>query len=198
MQTPLQITFHGMEPSDAVEYRIREKVAQLERLAGEDEIISCHVFVESPHRRHQQGNIFEVHIDLRLPDKQIVAGKERRNNHAHEDVYVSIRDAFAAAARRLEDYTRERRGAVKRHDVPDHGKVIRLDPDRNHGFIELPDGLEVYFHKNSVTNGGFEALHVGDEVRLTIADRESPKGPQASTVTALGKRHIVEDASQNQ
>ena len=31
MQMPLQVSFHGMEPSPAIEARIREKAAKLER-----------------------------------------------------------------------------------------------------------------------------------------------------------------------
>ena len=36
-------------------------------------------------------------------------------DHAHEDVYVAIRDAFDAAVRRLEDQARKMRGNVKTH-----------------------------------------------------------------------------------
>ena len=35
-------------------------------------------------------------------------------NHAHEDIYVAVRDAFAAARRQLEDYTKSRLGKAKR------------------------------------------------------------------------------------
>ncbi len=43
MQIPLQITFHGIDHSDAVETRIREKVAKLELLF--DRITSCRVVI---------------------------------------------------------------------------------------------------------------------------------------------------------
>lgn len=38
-------------------------------------------------------------------------------DHAHEDPFVALRDAFRAARRRLEDYERKRRD-VKRHSEP--------------------------------------------------------------------------------
>lgn len=115
MQEPIQITFRGMDPSDFIERRILTKVADLERFYRE--IISCHVTVETQHHKHHKGNLYAVRIDLRVPGKEIVAGREHRQNHAHEDVYVALRDAYAAAVRQLEDYARMRRGEVKRHDV---------------------------------------------------------------------------------
>ncbi|MGZ5863734.1 MAG: HPF/RaiA family ribosome-associated protein [Methyloceanibacter sp.] len=36
-------------------------------------------------------------------------------NHAHEDVYVAIRDAFDAAVRQVEDHVRRMRGDTKTH-----------------------------------------------------------------------------------
>ena len=53
MQIPLQISFRNMDPSPAVEARIREKAAKLERF--HDRIIGCTVVVEAPHRSQNQG-----------------------------------------------------------------------------------------------------------------------------------------------
>ena len=115
MQEPIQITFRGIEPSEAVERRILAKAADLERFCSE--IVSCHVTVATEHHKHHKGNLYEVRIDLRVPGKEIVAGRDRRQDHAHEDVYVAVRDAFDAAVRQLEDYVRLRRGYVKRHEL---------------------------------------------------------------------------------
>jgi cold shock CspA family protein len=67
---------------------------------------------------------------------------------------------------------------------------VRLFAD--YGFAEAPDGQEVYFHKNSVADNAFDKLEVGSEVRLVIAENEGVEGAQASTVTPIGKHHIVE------
>ena len=63
-------------------------------------------------------------------------------------------------------------------------------PSRNCGFILSTDGNEIYFHRNSVTNGGFDKLAIGDEVRFVAQHSESAEGPQASTVVPLGKHHL--------
>jgi ribosomal subunit interface protein len=187
MQLPLQITFRHMDPSPALEARIRQRAEEFERFF--DRITSCRVIVERVNRRHQQGNLFEVKIDLLLPGNELVVGREHRANHAHEDPYVAVRDAFDAARRLLEDHARRRRGEAKTHAVPDHGRVARLLPDRDCGFIETAAG-EVYFHRNSVANDGFDQLEVGAEVRFVAQEAESPDGPQASTVVPLGKHHL--------
>jgi ribosomal subunit interface protein len=188
MEVPLQITFRDMAPSPAVEARIREKAAKLERYF--DRITSCRVVIEARNRHQRQGKLYNVRIDLHVPGETVMVDHTGRGNHAHEDIYVAIRDAFDAAARRLEDHARRVRGEVKTHDAPPHGKVVRLFPD--HGFIETSDGQEIYFHQNSVANDGFNRLEVGTEVRLVIVDGESANGPQASTVTPIGKHHLTD------
>lgn len=108
MQVPLQITFQDIEHSDFIEGRIREKVAKLERFY--DRIISVRVVVAAPHRSSTHGNTFNVRIDINVPDKEIVINRQPESNHAYEDVYVVIRDAFEAAERQLKEEARIRRG----------------------------------------------------------------------------------------
>jgi cold shock CspA family protein len=187
MQTPLRISFQDMEPSPAIESRIRDMAAKLERF--HDRIIGCSVVVEAPHRRRRKGQLCNVRITLSVPGKDIHVGHTGPQNHAHEDINVAIRDAFDAANRLLEDHVRKMRGAVKAHASPIHGKVIRLSLD--FGFVETSDGDEIYFHQNSVTDGHFKDLEIGSEVRIVIAEQEGEQGPQASTVAPIGKHHIV-------
>jgi ribosomal subunit interface protein len=115
MQTPLQIIFHNMEPSDAVEANIKEKAAKLERFS--DKITSCRVTVEAPHKHHHKGNIYHIGLDIAVPDAEIVVSRIPHDNHAHEDIYVAIRDAFKSARRQLEDYELKRRGKTKHHQI---------------------------------------------------------------------------------
>jgi len=190
MQLPVQITFRDIEPSDFIEARIREKVAKLEEFY--DRITGCRVVVEARHRRHHKGRLYTVRVDLTVPGGEIVVNRESELDHAHEDVYVAIRDAFKAARRQLQDHVRRQRGETKIHEVPAHGRVARLFPEEGYGFIETPEGSEVYFHRNSVVNDGFDRLEVGTEVRYDLVPGEGEKGPQASTVHPVGKHHILE------
>jgi len=114
MQIPLQITFRDMDPSPAVYERVRQQVAKLEQF--HERISGCRVVVEAHHRRHRKGKIYHVRIDLTVPGAEVVVSRDSELDHAHEDVYVAIRDAFDAARRQLEEITRVQRGAVKRHE----------------------------------------------------------------------------------
>jgi ribosome-associated translation inhibitor RaiA len=181
MQTPLQITFHQMEPSPALEADIRSWVADLESFFSR--IVSCRVKVEAPHHHHHQGGRYKVLVDIGVPGHHVVIGRSPEENGAHEDAYVAVRDAFRAARRQLEAYVRRRRGDVKERVVPRHGAVIHLEPDLEYGRLVAEDGVTFYFHRNSVM-GGIERLQIGSEVRFH--EESGIEGPQASTVEAVG------------
>ena len=189
MTIPLKITLENMDPSPAVEANVRRRAQRLERFA--DRIVACEVVIEAPHRHHHKGKIYEVRVAISVPGKDIHITRSPEANHAHEDVYVAIRDAFNAAARQLEDHVRRMRADVKTHEVPVQGVVVRLFPDKKYGFIENAELGEIYFHANSVPNSGFKKIRVGDQVRLSIAEGESPHGLQASTVSPIGKHHRI-------
>jgi cold shock CspA family protein len=186
MQVPLQVVFKNLEHSDAVEAAIREQSGRLERFAGD--LISCKVTVAAPHRHHHKGNTYHVSVDLHVPGAEIVVNRDPGRNHAHEDVYVAIRDAMNAAARRLEDHARIGRGKVKRHEPPAHGRVAELHPDEDYGRIASPDGRSIYFHRNSLLDSRLEDLAIGSEVRFD--EEAGDRGPQASSVRLIGKHHI--------
>jgi len=189
MQTDVQITFRDMEPSDAVAARIRERVAKLEQL--DRRITACHVRVEAAKRR-QKATEYQVHIDLTMPGQELVANHDHKDKKPADDMYVAIRNSFDAIERQLKGMRDRRRGEVKTHGAPPHGRIVRIFPD--HGFIATADG-EVYFHRNAVTDGAFAHIDVGDEVRFALAPDDGDNGPQASTVHPLGKHKIVEPRS---
>jgi ribosomal subunit interface protein len=179
MAVSLQITVRNVSLSEAAEENIRERASKLDSFY--DRITSCRVTVDAPHRRQHKGILYDVRIDMTVPGSELVIKRE-----PHEDVYVAIRNAFDAARRQLEDFARRQRGEVKSHVAPPHARISKLFPEEGYGFLETPGGREVYFHRNSVLNGGFDRLKIGMEVRF--AEEEGEKGPQASTVTPIGKR----------
>ena len=181
MQLPLQVTLRDISPSEAIEAYIRERAAKLEQFY--DRIMSCRVVVEAPVRHHRKGGPYKVRIDLTVPGDELVVDRQ-----VDEDLYVAIRDAFHAARRKLEDYARRQRGAVKVHEASPHARVAKLFPEEGYGFLETPDGREIYFHRNSVKDSDFDRLEIGTEVRF--AEESGEQGPQASTVIIVGKRQV--------
>lgn len=187
---PVEITFRNIEPSAAVEARINKEAAKLQRF--HQRITSCRVVVSAPERHKHKGKLFRVRIQIEVPNGNLWINRRSPYDHAHEDVYVAIRDAFAAATRRLEEkVSKKLNKQVKRHDTPPHGVVSRLFPDQGYGFIRTPEEVEIYFNDLSVVNGGFKRLGTGSEVRYVLAPDDGPQGPQASTVKLIGKHHLV-------
>src|ERR1051325_11236158 len=113
MQLSPQITFRDIEASAAIESRVRERIARLDRYY--DRIMGCRVSVEAPHRHHHHGRLYHIRIDLKVPRGELVVNREPAEHHAHEDIYVATRDAFNALERQLQDYARQQRGAIKVH-----------------------------------------------------------------------------------
>jgi cold shock CspA family protein/ribosome-associated translation inhibitor RaiA len=211
IKIPLQITFKNMAPSEVIEAHVRDAAQKLDLFY--DEIMGCRVVVEAPHQHHRRGKRYHVRIDVTVPGGEFVIkraprliterplryqkvpddvelesaeSREPSKYAVHDDMQLAIRDAFDAARRKLQDYARRRRGVVKIHEGLPHARVSNLFPEEGFGFLETPDGREIYFHENSVLDFGFSGLKIGTEVRFV--EELGEKGPQASTVTPV-KHH---------
>jgi len=114
MKIPLQINFHHLEPSPAVEAAVRKHAKKLELFR--DDIVSCRVTIESPHKHKQKGRLYHIVVDVRTEGDEVAVSRMPDDVHAHEDVYVAIRDAFKAARRQLQDRLKIQRGHVKKHE----------------------------------------------------------------------------------
>ena len=202
---PIQVSFRGLAHSDELESEVRERVAWLEQFyAG---IIRCHVIVALPHQHRHDGRHFHIRIELTVPGgPPIVVSHEPSLHHRLKDVEaeahhkeseiesvhryaaVAVREAFDAARRRLEDFAREQRGAVKTHQVPAHGEIVAVERADGYGFIQAGED-RIYFHRASVLDNAFDELVPG--TRVTFVEEQGEKGRQASTVRILGKHHYV-------
>jgi len=186
MQSPLQISFRNLDRSMAVEANVREKVEKLDKLFKE--IITCRVSVEALHKHHNKGNLYHVRIYITVPDGELVVSRRPDLHHAHEDIYVAVRDAFNAARRQLRDYFRRRKGHLKTHEMPPQGKISQLFLEKGYGWITTPGGRQIFFHENSVLNHSFNELEIGTNVQFH--EEKGDHGPQASTVRVMGKYQI--------
>jgi cold shock CspA family protein len=187
MQTPLQVDFQGVPKTSQIKNAIEKHVAQLEQRYGR--VTSCRVALRAPGGHHQNGGLYEVNIQLALPNgREVNIGRTAPDDERHADLTFAINDAFKRARRRLQDNVRRLQGEVKQHDGPPTATVARLDPAGEYGFLETGDGREIYFHRNSVLDQGFSRLTVG--TRVNFVEEAGEKGPQASTVKVLGKHGL--------
>ncbi len=135
MLMPPQITVRGIPHSSKLEATVLERVAWLEQFY--QGLVSCRVLIEAPDRHRRDGRHFQVTIELTVPHgKPIVinhapslhaalkdAGnaahlKQSETDSVHQYRHAAVHDAFDVARRRLQDFARRQRGAVKRHEIP--------------------------------------------------------------------------------
>ena len=67
--------------------------------------------------------------------------------------------------------------------VTERGAVKWFDAQKGFGFIERPDGSDIFVHYSDIEGSGFRTLSEGQKVEFQIS--QSPKGPQAVKVMKL-------------
>jgi ribosomal subunit interface protein len=101
MATQVEVHFHGIEKSEAVEQRVREKVAKLKKHFTQ--MTSCRVAVEVPQRKADRPTVYQIKIEIGVPRRApVIVSHERTGSHANEDLPLAIREAFEAALRKVD------------------------------------------------------------------------------------------------
>lgn len=115
MQIPLQITFRGLDHSDAVETKIREKIAKLEQLY--DGIISCRVVVDVARKTsgstHRVDEPFHIHVEMAIPGATLVVKRDPKDLKPNEDILVALKEAFTNLERQMKETLARQRGEVR-------------------------------------------------------------------------------------
>jgi len=63
------------------------------------------------------------------------------------------------------------------------GTVKWFNDSKGYGFIERPDGADVFVHYSAIQGAGFRSLNEGQTVEFDVVD--GPKGKQAANVTPV-------------
>ena len=189
METGVEIAFHHMDHSPAVEERVRARIARLEQFHGR--LTSCRVVIDAPHKTHRKGNHYEVRLEVHAPSARFVVDRAPGDVNAHEDLMVAVRDAFDAMERQIRRWTEQHSGRPETQAPVLHGRVAEIDGAGGFGQIALTDGRLVYFHRNAVVEGDFDALVEGDPVEIAIDTGDSAKGPHASTVRSVSETRFA-------
>ena len=185
MRIPLEISFHGLPQSDALEQQIRNDAAKLERVC--DHLVSCRVGIKQDQKSRNTSNPFKVRIEMRVPPgHNLVVTHKSGNKEAAEDLPAAIKNAFKSAHRRLKQLVEKQQGEKKSHPHQDTtALVIKIFAEEGYGFLRSVDGEEIYFHRNSVLNDDFDRLAPGTGVTYTADVGE--KGLQATSVQIVDK-----------
>jgi ribosome-associated translation inhibitor RaiA/cold shock CspA family protein len=187
-----EIAFRGMEPSAAVEQLIHKRVKKLELMFSH--VAACRVIIEAPHKHRIRGNLFHVRVDLSAPQSELVSSRDIGMNIAHEQLHVALRDAFSALRKQLLKHKQKLRVDYHLPDALPSAAVKLISHVDDYGILETIDGREIFFHRNSVVDGDFDRVRVGDVLRFS--EELGAKGPQASSVHVTGRHRKVSSPDQ--
>ncbi|MCH2345986.1 MAG: ribosome-associated translation inhibitor RaiA [Pseudomonadales bacterium] len=116
MAHEFQVVFRNIEQTNALVEAVEKKIIKLERYC--DQIITGRVVLDSPHNNHHKGKVYSIGLEIHTPSKEIRVNQEQHDNHAHEDLYVAIRDAFNAAERQLKSTDKKyRKNPLNKSDI---------------------------------------------------------------------------------
>jgi ribosomal subunit interface protein len=112
MTNEFQIVYHNIDQTDAITDAVQKRISKLERFC--DQIITGRVVLDSPHNNHHKGKVYSVGVEIHTPVKEVRVNQEQHDNHAHEDLYIAIRDAFDVAERQLKSVDKKHRAVPLR------------------------------------------------------------------------------------
>ncbi|PAY08395.1 DNA-binding protein [Bradyrhizobium sp. UFLA03-84] len=186
MQTPTQVEFENLTPTQALQASIDQHISELEDKYGR--ATAGRIVVRGPGDRHKTGGQYQVSIRLALPEgREVNVGRTPKKDERYADLTFAVDDAFKRARRQLQDQVRLMRGQTKFHEGEPVGTVVQIDPSGEFGFLEGADRQEIYFNCNSVLEGRSN-IAVGS--RVSYVEERGEKGPQASTVRVLSKHSL--------
>lgn len=107
MTNEFQVVFHNIDQTDALTDAVQKRILKLERFC--DQIITGRVVLDSPHNNHHKGRVYSVSLEIHTPNLEVRVNQDQHDNHAHEDLYIAIRDAFNVAERQLRSVDKKHR-----------------------------------------------------------------------------------------
>lgn len=117
MQVPIQVSFEHIKPVDYIAERVREEAKKLEQFY--DRITSARVVIGRPQHRHHHGDIYSIRLHITVPGAgDISVSREPGATGRHEDIHVTLSDAFSAARRQLQDLVGKRQRQAKAEPEP--------------------------------------------------------------------------------
>lgn len=184
MQVPPEVALRELDATDELRDTIQEGIDDLEEVYPN--LISCRTVVADDTPGQQSGSNYRVRLDLSIPGTNFVVEEDNAGPDSTRSARQTLKDAFSTARRRLKKEKDRQRGDVKVHELPPHGRIVRLltdDTGVRYGFIESREGERIYFHEDALVDLDYADLEIGSEVRIAVAAGDG--GPQASTVAPL-------------
>ena len=127
MKVAPEISYRGVDKTDALEALIAEKIDKLEQVY--DRLNSCRVAIERVHDHPDSGSPYRVRLDITAPESREVAVDISPDKGVqYPPLEAVIREAFDAARRQLKSLNEQQKRHVERHETGLREVVIPTDP----------------------------------------------------------------------
>lgn len=125
MRISPEISYRGVNKTDALENLIADKIAKLEQVY--DRISSCRIALEQVHDHPESGSPYRVRLDITVPEsREVVVDKSPDEGTQYPPLEAVIRDAFEAAMRQLRELNQQQHNHMKTH-VPGQREIVLDD-----------------------------------------------------------------------
>jgi ribosomal subunit interface protein len=124
MTNDFQVVYHNIDQTEAISEAVQKRIDKLERYC--DHIINGRVVLDSPHNNHYKGKVYSVTLEIHTPELEVRVNQDQHDNHAHEDLYVAIRDAFNVAERQFKSIDKKHRATPLHQKI--EAMMLHTDP----------------------------------------------------------------------
>ena len=118
MTNTIDIKWHNLEHSTAVEAEIRKRFARILCYAGD--ITTARISIDQPHHPSRKPHAFHVLLEIHIPGTAIISHQpptEHGSVQEKLDIFSLIHRTFDAAQRQLLDHNRLKQGRSKQHSA---------------------------------------------------------------------------------
>jgi ribosomal subunit interface protein len=139
MTNEFQVVYHNIDQSEAISEAVQKRIGKLKRYC--DHIINGRVVLDSPHNNHYKGKVYSVTLEIHTPELEVRVNQDQHDNHAHEDLYVAIRDAFNVAERQFKSIDKKHRATPLHQKI--EAMMLHTDPAEKESMdeAEVIDGV---------------------------------------------------------
>ncbi len=139
MTNEFQVVYHNIDQSEAISEAVQKRIGKLKRYC--DHIINGRVVLDSPHNNHHKGKVYSVTLEIHTPELEVRVNQDQHDNHAHEDLYVAIRDAFNVAERQFKSIDKKHRATPLHQKI--EAMMLHTDPAEKESMdeAEVIDGV---------------------------------------------------------
>jgi len=101
MKSSADVVYRDIDSSPALNQTIHKKLEKLHRFS--DSILRSRVVLDAPHKHKHKGKLFRASIELGIKGSPLTITQDDAS------VHIAVRDAFAAAERKLKKESGKKR-----------------------------------------------------------------------------------------